>query len=168
MIKHIVAQFARKPAREPATRDGRAPGNAYVATTRSMRRLRWTRTSFVIAALALLVPFVGTAAGPPTELPGVPHYFGPYPNWANSPQTQPDATVEITGDGTGAAATARVGANGAITGLTITDPGYGYTSTTVDISGAGTGAAATATVQTSGAVTRSPSTRVGPATRSPP
>ena len=32
----------------------------------------------------------------------VPHYFGPYPNWANSPLTQPDATVVITGYGTGA------------------------------------------------------------------
>ena len=37
----------------------------------------------------------------------VPHYFGPYPNWANSPLTAPDATVVITGDGTAAAAVAR-------------------------------------------------------------
>ena len=52
----------------------------------------------------------------------VPHAFGPYPNWANSPFTLPDATVDIVGDGTGATATATVGGNGAITGITITTP----------------------------------------------
>ena len=89
----------------------------------------------------------------PTDISKVPHYFGPYPNWANSPLTYPDATVAITGDGTGATATAAVGANGVITGLTITNPGSGYTSATVNIAGAGTGATATAVVQGSGAVT---------------
>ena len=55
--------------------------------------------------------------------------------------------------GSGATAEATVGANGAITGLTITNPGSGYGAATVAITGAGSGATATADVQTSGAVT---------------
>ncbi len=83
----------------------------------------------------------------------VPHYFGPYPNWANSQFTLPDVAVTIGGDGAGAAATASVGANGAVTGITLTSPGTGYTTATVSFSGAGNGATATATVAISGAVT---------------
>ena len=65
----------------------------------------------------------------PTDGTKVPHYYGPFPNWANSPFTLPDAKVTITGDttGTGAEAVATVGAGGAITGITITNPGSGYT-----------------------------------------
>src|SRR5574341_1805626 len=89
----------------------------------------------------------------PTDETKVPHYFGPYPNWANSPFTLPDAQVVITGDGTGATAQATVGANGAITGITITDPGSGYSSAKVDIiSSTGTGAAADATIVKKGSV----------------
>jgi hypothetical protein len=90
----------------------------------------------------------------PTDESKVPHYFGPYPNWANSPFTLPDATVAITGDGTGAAATATVGANGIITGITITNPGSGYTTATVGFSGAGTGASADAVITSTGIVTK--------------
>ena len=61
----------------------------------------------------------------------VPHYFGPYPNWANSPMTAADATVAITGNGTGATASASVDATGVITGITILTPGSGYTTATV-------------------------------------
>jgi len=82
----------------------------------------------------------------------VPHYFGPYPNWANSPYTLPDAQVVITGDGSGATAEATVGANGVITAITITDPGRGYSKATVDFLGSGTGAKADATVVKKGAV----------------
>ena len=35
----------------------------------------------------------------PTDESKVPHYFGPYPNWANSPQVLADAIVTITGGG---------------------------------------------------------------------
>ena len=66
--------------------------------------------------------------------------------------TLPDATVVITGDGTGATATATVGANGAITDITVTDGGQGYSNVKVDITGAGTGAAADATIVKKGAV----------------
>ncbi|MGV8977832.1 MAG: Ig-like domain repeat protein [Cellulomonas sp.] len=59
----------------------------------------------------------------------VPHYFGPYPNWANSPQVLADAVVTIAnGGGTGAEAVAAVNPKtGGITGVTITQPGSGYT-----------------------------------------
>ena len=60
---------------------------------------------------------------------------------------------EILGDGAGATAVASVGANGAVTGITLTDPGSGYTSATVTITGGGTGATADAVVATSGSVT---------------
>ena len=89
----------------------------------------------------------------PTDMSKVPHYFGPYPNWANSPLTYPDATVTINGDGAGATAAATVGANGTLTGITITNPGSGYTSASITISGAGTGATADAVVTASGTIT---------------
>jgi hypothetical protein len=60
----------------------------------------------------------------PTDPAKVPHYFGPYPNWANSPFTLPDAIVTITGNGSGATAEATVGANGTITSVTVTNPGH--------------------------------------------
>ncbi len=88
----------------------------------------------------------------PTDESKVPHYFGPYPNWANSPFTLPDVAVEIVGDGQGASAVASVGADGAVTGITVTNPGSGYTTATVDITGGGTGATAEAVVTTSGVV----------------
>jgi FtsP/CotA-like multicopper oxidase with cupredoxin domain len=96
---------------------------------------------------------VSAAPSSPTDESKVPHYFGPYSNYANSPFTLSDATVTINGDGSGATATATVGANGAVTGITLTDAGSGYTSATVDITGAGSGALADAVVNTTGAVT---------------
>ena len=83
----------------------------------------------------------------------IPHYFGPFPNWANSPFTLPDATVTINANGPGAGATASaiIGKDGAVTGVTITNPGSGYTNAaTVLITGAGIGAAADAVVDVSG------------------
>ena len=82
----------------------------------------------------------------------VPHYFGPFPNWANSSYTSPDAEVVITGNGKGATATAMVGAGGSITSISVTDPGSGYSDAKVQIIGAGTGAAAKARINTSGYV----------------
>ena len=93
----------------------------------------------------------------PTDQTAVPHYFGPFPNWALSPLTLPDATVTIAAPpagGTQATATATVGTGGAVTGITITNTGSGYTSNPgVTIAGAGTNATATATVTLSGSVT---------------
>ena len=59
----------------------------------------------------------------------VPHYFGPFPNWANSPQVLADAIVTISdGGGPGAEATATVDPKtGGINAITVTSPGSGYT-----------------------------------------
>jgi FtsP/CotA-like multicopper oxidase with cupredoxin domain len=93
----------------------------------------------------------------PTDETKVPHYFGPYPNWANSPFTLPDATVVITdpgGLGAGAEAVASVGADGSVTGVTVTAPGVGYTAADAVITSAtGTGATLLATVTLDGIVT---------------
>jgi hypothetical protein len=102
---------------------------------------------------------VKVEAAPPTftatDNSKVPHYFGPYSNWANSPQVQTDATVTITphtGDttGEGAQATATVNVTtGAITGYTVTNPGSGYTlAPDVTVTGSGTLATATAAIAT--------------------
>ena len=89
----------------------------------------------------------------PTDQTKVPHYFGPYPNWALSPLTLADATVTITGDGTGAQAVASVGANGAITGVIVTNPGQNYTAATASITSAnGAGAILLPAVTLSGIV----------------
>jgi len=114
----------------------------------------------VLVSIVVLVSMVLPGSQPVQAMPmdpmdetKVPHYFGPYPNWANSPFTLADVAVEVVGDGQGAKAVASVGANGAITGIMITDPGSGYTSATVNITGGGSGASATATVAPSGSVT---------------
>ncbi len=104
------------------------------------------------AADILAAPMAAMPVGP-TDQTKVPHYFGPFPNWANSPYTLPDVAVTITGDGAGATATATVGANGAVTGITITNPGSGYTAASVTFIGVGTGATADALVNLGGAVT---------------
>jgi len=109
--------------------------------------------SFIFGSTSQIQP-VSALPISPTDETKVPHYFGPYPNWANSPFTLADVAVEISGDGAGATAVASVGANGAVTGITITSPGSGYTSATVNITGAGTGATANASVTTSGVVTK--------------
>src|SRR5450756_2695272 len=46
---------------------------------------------------------VSNAPASPVDQTKVPHYFGPYPNWANSPLTQPDAVVTISPAGPPAA-----------------------------------------------------------------
>ena len=87
----------------------------------------------------------------PVDETKVPHYYGPYSNYANSPFTLPDVSVVIDGDGTGATAEAVIGANGSITGINITDPGVGYTSATAAINSTnGSGASATAVVTLTG------------------
>src|SRR3989337_1972227 len=71
----------------------------------------------------------------PMDPSKVPHYFGPNPNWANSPFTLPDAQVVITGNGTGATAEATVGAGGGITAITVTNGGPGHSRATIAIFG---------------------------------
>ncbi|HLA98396.1 MAG TPA: hypothetical protein VJL34_08075, partial [Anaerolineales bacterium] len=128
----------------------------------SYRKLLNLFISLVVVAALVSGPINVTAmpAGP-TDESKVPHYFGPYPNWANSPFTLPDATVIITVasgcSGSGAAAEATVGAGGAITGITVTSPGNDYAASgrcapQIGIVGSGSGAEARATVTRSGAV----------------
>ena len=132
--------------------------------TRVIRRMSLAKASIVVfVAVALLTSLLmikltqGGEALPlgPTDQTAVPHYFGPWPNWVLSPLTSPDATVVITdtGGGSGATATATVGGNGAVTGITVTNPGSGYTAaTTATIAGAGTGALATPVLTQGGGV----------------
>jgi FtsP/CotA-like multicopper oxidase with cupredoxin domain len=104
---------------------------------------------------------------PAAATSGMPDYFGTIPNFANSPQAVVAIpTVVITGDGTGAAATAQVLG---VTSIGVTTGGTGYTSApTVMISGGGgKGAAATAAVS-GGLVTVVTVTDGGTSYTSPP
>lgn len=112
----------------------------------------------LILALVLAGNYVRVEAMPmsPTDESKVPHYFGPYPNWAMSPFRLPNVFVELVGgDGSGATAAATVDPiTGSITSIEVTNPGSGYTSApTVSITGMGSNAAATAVVDYSGIVT---------------
>ena len=99
---------------------------------------------------------------------GVPHYFGPYANWAYSPLPTGAITgialtsggtgysaptvsiVDLYGHGTGATATPTVG-GGVITNIALTSGGSGYVAPAVVITdAAGTGAAASATISLGG------------------
>ena len=114
-----------------------------------------------ITVLALLAGSIGAlqtihaakATAVPVLSPGTtPHYFGPFANYANSPQRMSDAVINFSGGGgSGAGAVATVDpATGAIKSFNVTQGGTGYTSApTVGITSpvaGGTGAAATATV----------------------
>ena len=69
--------------------------------------------------------------------------------------------VQITGDGFGASALAEVDGSGTVTGITITSPGIGYTTTTVSLLGNGTAAPALLDVATLGAGTTGGLTKLG-------
>jgi FtsP/CotA-like multicopper oxidase with cupredoxin domain len=116
-------------------------------------------TFIVILSLGIgnAIPASANAAMPAdlTDETKVPHYFGPNPNWAMSPLRLPNVAISLDdGGGTGATADATVDpVSGAITAITVTNPGSGYTSApTVGITGLGADAAATAFVDYSGVV----------------
>ncbi len=123
----------------------------------------------LLPGVAGMAPFAAAAPLPGIDGPGgIPHYFGPYGNWAFSPlPTGGVATLTLTGGGggytnpvvfigdaygtgSGATATATVDAAGVVTGLAIVDPGTGYSAPVVRITdtvpGPGAGADATATL----------------------
>jgi len=104
---------------------------------------------YLVPMLLLIASFTQAMPMSPTDETKVPHYFGPYPNWANSPLTLPDFTVAIT-DATGVNATAMAtaGGNGSIGAVTVINGGTGYSANpTIDfLSASGAGASATATV----------------------
>jgi FtsP/CotA-like multicopper oxidase with cupredoxin domain len=119
------------------------------------RRLNALIASTALAlALSALLGGAAVSAVPssPVDQTTVPHYFGPYPNWANSSLTVPDATVTITGDGSGAQAQANIGRDGSVTGIEVTNPGHGYTTASIAVSGSGAGAAASAHIVSKGTV----------------
>ncbi len=115
-----------------------------------------------LAAAAPLPPLNGVNQGPG----GVPHYFGPYGNWAYSPLPVGNLNAALTVDAPGIGYTAPVititdaydstksdtasatlDATGAITAIALASAGTGYTAPVVTITDAtGTGAAATATL----------------------
>lgn len=108
------------------------------------------------SAMAGVVAAPAHAAGPgfsATDSSKVPHYFGPYPNWANSPQTLSDAIVTVTasGPGSGAAAVATVDAKtGGVSSISVTEPGSGYvTPPTVTVTSPGITPTATASAHAS-------------------
>ena len=107
------------------------------------------KKSLLFTVFAFLATLAFSQTPDPTK---IPHYFGPYPNWANSPLTSVDANVQLTdncggGQGNGATAVASVNSIGAITGITMTNQGAGYVcAPLVTITSAhGTGAAAHST-----------------------
>jgi FtsP/CotA-like multicopper oxidase with cupredoxin domain len=123
---------------------------------------------FIYLTLVLATVFWGVGpARAQLDPGGVPHYFGPYGNWAYTPMPTGAVTsiaVDIGGAGytapvvtvtdlygtitAPAAATATFDpGTGAITAITLTDGGSGYTRPVVTIADpTGTGAAATATI----------------------
>jgi len=124
------------------------------------------REAFLMQTPAKATPAAGrgiVGAAPALDPGAVPHYFGPYPNWANSPMPMghiSNITVDAGGAGysvatavtiedvyfTGSGATAAATVvSGTITKITITNPGTNYTAPVVIITDTtGTGAAATA------------------------
>ena len=79
------------------------------SATRQSPTRRVSAGALVLSVLALAIGGAASAQDPSRN----PHYFGPYPNWANSPLTLPDADSRSSlGNGTGATAEATVGVNG--------------------------------------------------------
>ena len=113
--------------------------------------------TFLLIFSIAFTGFVQAHAAPfnATDESIVPHYFGPWPNWANSPYTLADAEVVITGNGSGATAEATVGANGEIIAIDVTNGGSGYSNAKINIvsSTGNTSASAKATIVKRGAVT---------------
>ena len=120
-----------------------------------------SRILVAAALVSLSLPLVNTSAlgalpSGATDATVVPHYFGPWPNWALSPLTLTTAAVSIDGAGKDAAAVAQVDpVTGGIASISVTSPGHDYVqgTTTVTIAGStGTAATAAATVSASGVV----------------
>ena len=127
--------------------------------SRIMRRTSTIILTVLAMVLAMVATSLGTGAAVAATQPDptkVPHYFGPWPNWASSPLTLSKASVSFTGTGTGATAVAQVDPQtGGIASVDMTTPGAGYDSgpVTVTIDGGSTAATATATVTGSDVVT---------------
>ncbi|WP_283498256.1 Ig-like domain repeat protein [Cryobacterium sp. PH29-G1] len=121
-----------KADRTIRARAGGAVGMALVAVL--VASLGTVMTALPAAAAVPAMPgmpgMVDNGPTSATDETKVPHYFGPYPNWANSPQVLANAMVMISGGGgMDAEAEATVNPkNGSISSITVTKPGTGYTS----------------------------------------
>lgn len=139
-----VPPSEQKAAAKRAAKLGLKPGVAGVAPLDSASRAPASRAAAPLAAAAPLLPGI---EGPG----GVPHYFGPYGNWAFSPLPKgPVSEITLLDGGTGynnpivtisdaygtadvsATATATA-AGGIITGLTLGTGGSGYSAPVVII-----------------------------------
>jgi FtsP/CotA-like multicopper oxidase with cupredoxin domain len=162
----ILSANGAIPGAELHFRTKRAtPEERRAAAERFKEIYRPVRVQSQALAFAQGVPAAAAALDPG----GVPHYFGPYANWANSPMPRgaiiniavtdggsgyalPNVTVNVTDayNNTGvtsAVAVATVGAGGTITNITVTNGGSGYTAPIVTITGANTTpASATASI----------------------
>ena len=131
-----------------------------------MSRITRRTVTIFVSVLAMVLAMVSTALGTgaavaavgPPDPSKVPHYFGPWPNWANSPLTLSKASVSFdnVGSGTGATAVAQVDpkAPNGIASVDITNPGHDYApGTTVSIGGGDTPATGTVTVSSTTVVT---------------
>ncbi len=130
----------------------RRPITALVGATALLLSGLAANTTIALTATPAAAASAPTSATDETK---VPHYFGPSPNWANSPLTMATADVKIAGAGKGATAIAQVDpSTGGITKIDVTSPGHDYAAdTTVTVEGAaGTPATASATVTTTGGV----------------
>ena len=130
----------------------------FVSSSRRRQRALGAAVAFslVLSVSSFVVGSTAAVASPPasaTDGTKVPHYFGPWSNWANSPFTLSNAAVTIGGDGAGAAATATVDPQtGAISAIDVTAPGHDYTTAPVTITGGDGNATATAAISSTGAV----------------
>ena len=82
--------------------------------------------------------------------------------------TPPPILITTSGTGSGATATATVGANGKVTGITLTNPGSGYTGIVTATPVSGSGASAAAGLQVNGTVVSVQITNSGSGYIAPP
>jgi len=109
-------------ARQEKVMRSRVTAEQRQAAAARFKQLRQTQLSKSLASGAKM----SIMAAPAPDPGGIPHYFGPYPNYANSPLPA-----------------------GGVGPITVVSPGAGYTSPTVvitDVYGVGTGASAVAAV----------------------
>ncbi len=125
---------------------------------RTARWQRWVAAFAAVTTVTTVAPLSEQVLRPKeavaftaTDERTIPHYFGPYPNWANSPQVMPNALVTI------AAPAAVAQASGGVDAIVVSDSGAGYVAPVVtigapDLAG-GVQATATASVDGLGAIT---------------
>lgn len=105
-----------------------------------MSRISRSVATVILTVLGMLLAMVTTVIGTEAAMAAVPdptkvpHYFGPWPNWANSPLTLSQATVTISGIERGRGGGAGVDpVTGGIKSVDVTAAGQGYDSGPVTV-----------------------------------